>query len=120
MREPKIPISLLVSTWVSSPISVYISSFCWQNKINKAKYWSKLMTNILDEHVPRCKMSVRERDVTYMTTAWKRGIRTTRRAAQNYEKCKTTEKLELKRKLRNEATRQRRKAIKDCWLNLKH
>ena len=74
------------------------------------------MTNILDEHAPRCKMRVRERDVPYMTTAWKRAIRTKRRAAQNYEKCKTTENLELKRKLRNEATKQRRKAIKDYWL----
>ena len=75
------------------------------------------MTDILDEHAPRCKMRVRERDVPYMTTAWKRAIRAKRRAAQNYKKCKTTENLELKRKLRNEATKQRRKAIKDYWLN---
>jgi hypothetical protein len=40
------------------------------------------MTNILDEHAPRCKMRVRERDVPYMTTAWKRAIRAKRRAAQ--------------------------------------
>ena len=51
-----------------------------------------------------------------MTTAWKRAIRAKRRAAQNYEKCKTTTNFELKRKLRNEATKQRQKAIKDCWL----
>ena len=84
---------------------------------DKVTYWSTLMTNILDEHAPRCKMRVRERDVPYMTTAWKRAIRAKRRAAQNYEKCKTTENLELKRKLRNEATKQRRKGIKDYWLN---
>ena len=74
---------------------------------DKAKYWSTLMTNILylilDEHAPQCKMRVR--DVPCMTTAWKRAIRAKRRAAQNYEKCKTTENLELKRKLRNEATK---------------
>ncbi len=61
---------------------------------NKAKYWSTLMTNILDEHAPRCKMRVRERDVPYMTTAWKRAIRVKRRAAKKYEKCKTIKNLD--------------------------
>ena len=32
------------------------------------------MANILDENAPRCKMRVRERDVPYMTTAWKRAL----------------------------------------------
>ena len=50
-----------------------------------------------------------------MTEQWKKAIRAKRKATANYFKNKTPENWELKRKCRNEATRQRRLAIMQYW-----
>ena len=60
-------------------------------------------------------MRVRERDVPYMTTEWKKAIRKKRKYAREFSKNRNDENLALKRKWRNEATRQRRIAIKEYW-----
>ena len=58
---------------------------------------------------------VRDADVPYMTTEWKAAIKRRRKALRRFHKTKILEDWELHRKLRNEATRLRRKAIKDYW-----
>ena len=67
------------------------------------------------EHMPRKQIRVREQDVSYMTIEWKEAIRARRRAARRYRKTNSLENWELLRKLRNEATRLKRKAIKGYW-----
>ena len=52
-----------------------------------------------------------------MTSAWKKAIRAKRRAARKYIKEKTKENWELRRQTRNEATRLRRKAVREYWKN---
>ena len=71
------------------------------------------MTSIVDEHLPVKKMRVRPQDFPYMSHEWKNAIRAKRRAARKYEKDQTREDWENKRKLRNEATRLRRIAIRE-------
>ena len=58
---------------------------------------------------------VRDKDVPYMTPEWKSAIRAKRKANAKYLKNKTQETWELRRKTRNEATKQRRIAIKNYW-----
>lgn len=70
-------------------------------------YWIKLLRTILQEHLPAKEMKVRAKDVPYMTTARTAAIRTKHKFAKRYSQNKTLENLELKRKWRNEATRQR-------------
>ena len=60
-------------------------------------------------------MRVRDKDVPFMTPEWKRAIRAKRKATSKYLKNKTPENWELRRKSRNEATKQRRIAIKEYW-----
>lgn len=60
-------------------------------------------------------MRVRDNDVPYMTSKWKRAITAKRKATSKYLKNKAHENWELRRKARNEATKQRRIAIKDHW-----
>ena len=60
-------------------------------------------------------MRVRNGNVPYMTTDWKEAIRRRRKALRRFHKTRAPEHWELHRKLRNEATRLRRKAIKDYW-----
>ena len=79
--------------------------------------WNALMNNILDEVAPVKKMRVRDKDVPYMTSHWKSAIRAKRKANDKYLKNKTPENWELRRKARNEATKQRRIAIKQYWYN---
>ena len=50
-----------------------------------------------------------------MTPEWKSAIRAKRKANAKYLKNKTPETWELRRKTRNEATKQRRIAIKNYW-----
>ena len=71
-------------------------------------YWIKLLRTTLQEHLPVKKMKFRAKGVPYMTTAWKSAIRAERKFAKKYSQNKTLENLELKRKWRNDATRQRR------------
>lgn len=51
----------------------------------------------------------------YVTSQWKSAIRAKRKATTKYLKNKTKENWELKRKARNETTRQRGIAIKEYW-----
>ena len=62
----------------------------------------------MDAHVALRKKRVREIDVPYMTLEWKN--------AQPYAKNKTAENYELKKKYRNLATKERRKAIEEFWM----
>ena len=64
------------------------------------------------------KMKVRAKDVPYMTSAWKSAIRAKRKFAERYSQKKTPQNLELKRKWRNKATRQRCIAIKQYWTEI--
>ena len=82
---------------------------------DQAYYWSTLLQNVVDEHLPLKKMRVRDKDVPYMTTGWKQAIRAKRRATAKYKNNPTRENWESKKKCRNEATRQRRLAIKEHW-----
>lgn len=78
-------------------------------------YWTTLLNSILDDHAPLKKMRVRAKDVPYITLEWKRAIRRKCRFAKIYTHNPTAENLLLKNKWRNEATKQRRKAIKEYW-----
>ena len=80
-----------------------------------AHAWNLLMNDILDEVAPVKSMRVRDKDVPYMTSKWKSAIRAKRKATSKYLKNKTQENWERRRKARNEATKQRRIAIKDYW-----
>ena len=82
---------------------------------DQAYYWSTLLRNVVDDHLPFKKMRVRDKDVPYMTTGWKQAIRAKRRATVKYKNHPTQENWENKKKCRNEATRQRRLAIKEHW-----
>ena len=73
------------------------------------------MKDIVDECFSLEKMRVRSEDVPYMTTSWKNAIRAKRRAASKYYKDKSAHNWEVKQRCRNEATRQRRIAIKQYW-----
>ena len=66
------------------------------------------------------KMKVRAKDVRYMTSAWKSAVRAKRKFAKGYSQNKTPQNLELKRKWRNKATRQRCIAIKQYWKEISH
>lgn len=80
-----------------------------------AYYWSTLLRNVVDDQLPLKKMRVRDKDVPYMTTGWKQAIHAKRRATMKYKNHPTQENWENKKKCRNEATRQRRLAIKEHW-----
>lgn len=82
---------------------------------DQSEFFSLLLKDIVDEHMPWKRMRVRDGDVPYMTTEWKETIRRRRKALRRFHKTKAPEDWELQRKLRNEATRLRRKAIKDYW-----
>ena len=82
---------------------------------DQAYLWNALMNNILDEVAPAKKMRVRGKDVPYMTNQWKSAIRAKRKANDKYLRKKTPENWEFRRKARNEATKQRRIAIKQYW-----
>lgn len=60
-------------------------------------------------------MHVGDQDVPYMTVEWKGTIRDRRKAARRYHKTNSIEDWESLRKLRNEATRLLRKAIRNYW-----
>lgn len=82
---------------------------------DKTSFLETLLSSIVDEHLPEKKMRVRTQDVPYMTNEWKKAIRAKRRAAKKYLKVQNRENWEAKRKARNEATRLRRKAIREYW-----
>ena len=61
------------------------------------------------------KKRVRERDVCFMSKEWKAAIRNKRKYAIQFVKDRTPENFELKKKYRNIATRERRKALTAYW-----
>ena len=67
------------------------------------------------QHAPIKKKRVREKDIPYMTQEWKRALRNKRKYAKKFAEDRTSENMELKRKYRNIATRERRKAIRAYW-----
>ena len=69
----------------------------------------------MNEHAPIRKKRVREKDIPYMTQEWKKALRMKRKCAKIFSKDRTAENLELKKKYRNIATRERRKAIRAYW-----
>ena len=79
-------------------------------------YWKTLFSSIVDKHMPLKKMRFREKDVPYMTSEWKQAIKLKRTYAQKYAADRSQENLDLKKKWRNNATKLRRKAIKQYWL----
>eukprot|EP00794_Sanderia_malayensis_P001606 gene1606-1777_t len=79
-------------------------------------FWNKMVTEIINQHLPIKKMRVRAKDAPYMTSEWKKSIRQKRKFAKIYARERTAENWKLKKKYRNEATRQRCNAIKDYWM----
>ena len=69
----------------------------------------------MNVHVPTKRKHVREKDVPYMTSTRKKAIRNKRKYAILFAKNRTPENMELKRKYRNIATRELRKAIMEYW-----
>ena len=85
------------------------------NTDDQYDYWKGLFESILNKHAPFKKKRVREKDIPYMTDAWKKAIRNKRKYAILFAKDRTPENFELKRRFRNIATKERRKAIKAYW-----
>lgn len=104
------------------PIAEELTNALWQvgevfNDIDdRVDYWNGLVRDLVDAHAPLRKKRVREIDVPYMTLNWKNAIRRKRKYAQLYAKNKTAENYDLKKKYRNLATKERRKAIKEFWM----
>ena len=71
------------------------------------------MNDVLNDLAPVKKKIERDKDVPYMTSEWKSAIRAKQKANAKYFKNKTPVTWELRRKTRNEATKQRRIAIKN-------
>ena len=74
-----------------------------------------LFESIVNEHAPIKRKRVRKNDVPYMTKEWKIAIRNKRKYAVRFAKNRTQENFELKKKYRNLATKERRKAIQEYW-----
>ena len=87
--------------------------FC--NVDDQYDYWKGLFESIVDQHAPIRTTRVREKDIPYMTPEWKQAIRDKRKFAVQFAKDRSLENFELKRKYRNIATRECRKAIKAYW-----
>lgn len=79
---------------------------------DKAYYWNTLMQDFVNACFPQKKKRVQDKDIPYMTTAWKNAIRAKRRAFKMYLNERTQQNWEEKVKCRNEAVRQRRIAIR--------
>ena len=82
---------------------------------DKYQYWKSLFNSVVEEHMPTKKMRFRREDVPYMTAEWKKAIKLKRTYAKQYAHNRTEENWELKRKWRNEATKCRRRAIREYW-----
>ena len=82
---------------------------------DKYDYWNGLFDIIVNEHAPIKTKRVREKDLPYMTMEWKKAIRNKRKYAVQFAKNRTQENFELKKKYRNIASKERRKAISAYW-----
>ena len=80
-------------------------------------FWQKMADDVINEHAPikkmRVRVRVREKDVPFMTLQWKKAIRNKRKYARIFSKERSQENFEMKKKWRNEATKERRKAVKN-------
>ena len=121
-HQPKTIMSRNLKSITFEPIAEELANAPWQvgeifNDIDdRVDYWNGLISYVVDAHAPLRKKRVREIDVPYMTLEWKNAIRRKRKYAQLYAKNKTAENYELKKKYRNLATKERRKAIKEFWM----
>ena len=79
------------------------------------KYWEALLNRIVDDHLPTRDIKVSAHNVPYMMREWKNAIKAKRGFSKKFGKNPTPENFELKRKWRNEATKERRKAIRQYW-----
>ena len=79
------------------------------------EYWEALLNKIVDDHLPTRDMKVRADNVPYMTREWKNAMKAKRRFSKKFSTNPTRKNFELKRKWRNEATKERRKAIRQYW-----
>ena len=73
------------------------------------------MNYVINYHALTRRKRVGANHVPNMTSDWKKGIRKKRLFAKLYAKNKTEENFKLKKKYRNLATKERRKAIKQSW-----
>ena len=78
-------------------------------------YWRNRFDSIANKHATMTKKRVLERDVCFMTKEWKAAIRNKRKYAIQFAKYRTPENFELKKRYRNIATRERRKAVTAHW-----
>ena len=78
-------------------------------------FWSRMVDDITNEHLPVKKMRFWERDAPYITSEWKKAIRQKRKFSRKFTKERSAENWELKKRYRNEATKQRRNSIKEYW-----
>ena len=65
---------------------------------DRIHYWNGLMNYIINYHAPTRRKRMRENDIPYMTSVWKKAIRKKRLFAKLYAKNKTGEIFELKNK----------------------
>lgn len=77
--------------------------------------WKERFMKIIDKHLPVKRIRVRKNDVPYMNAEWKATIRKKRKFEKKFSKDRTTESWEVMKTWRNQATRLRRKVIKDYW-----
>ena len=82
---------------------------------DKYNYWSGLFESVVDAHAPLKRKKVRDKDTPYMTMEWKKAIRNKRKYAIKFAKDHTEENFELKKKYRNIANKERRKAVRAYW-----
>lgn len=82
---------------------------------DKYDYWKAFFEITVNVHVPTKRKRVREKDVPDMTSTWKKATRNKRKYAILFAKNRTPESMQLKRKYRNIATRERREALMEYW-----
>lgn len=120
-HQPKTIMSRNLKSITFEPIAEELANALWQvgeisNIDDSVDCWNGLISYVVDAHAPLRKKRVREIDVPYMTLEWKNAIRRKRKYAQLYAKNKTAENYELKKKYRNLAKKECRKAIKEFWM----
>ena len=77
--------------------------------------WNLIMNDVLNDLASVKKMRVRDKDVPDMTSEWKCAIRAKRKFHAKYLIIKTPANWQLRHNTRNDATKQRRIAIKNYW-----
>lgn len=78
-------------------------------------YWNTRLSSIINDHAPLKKMRVPGRGCTVHDARMEKAIRKKRRYAKRYTRNPTEENRELMKTWWNNATRLRRRAIKEHW-----